>query len=242
MSKTFTLERDYYEDKIYIYKHKNMTIESGITVLVGCNGSGKTTFIDHIERQLKKEKIPVIKFNNLHDGGRNSMSEAIYNENYSFLANSWESSEGEQIVLNIGQLARRLRNFVENGIDSKNQKFDQFARTLKNLAKSRENKDSENDKNDEISNERWILLDAVDSGLSVDNIVDLKNDLFDTILKYNFGKEIYIIVSANEYEMARESRCFDVYSGKYIEFKNYDDYRNFILKSKEIKNKRYDNK
>lgn len=51
MSKTFTLERDYYEDKIYIYKHKNMTIESGITVLVGCNGSGKTTFIDHIERQ-----------------------------------------------------------------------------------------------------------------------------------------------------------------------------------------------
>ena len=92
MSKTFTLERDYYEDKIYIYKHKNMTIESGITVLVGCNGSGKTTFIDHIERQLKKEKIPVIKFNHLHDGGRNSMSEDLYNDDYSFLANSWSSS------------------------------------------------------------------------------------------------------------------------------------------------------
>lgn len=239
MGRTFTLKRDYYEDKIYIYKQKNMTINPGVTVLVGCNGCGKTTFINHIEKQLEKEKIPVIKFDNLYEGGHNSISEAMSNFDYSFVSDSWHSSEGERIVLNIGQLASRLRNFVENGIDSKNQKFIQLAKSIENLVKSREIEDTDND---EISNERWILLDAVDSGLSVDNIVDLKNDLFDTILKYNFGKEIYIIVSANEYEMARESRCFDVHSGKYIEFKNYDDYRNFILKSKEIKNKRYDNK
>ncbi len=236
MSRTFALKRDYYEDKVYIYKHKNMTIESGITVLVGCNGCGKTTFINHIEKQLEKEKIPVIKFDNLHDGGHNAMSEAMFNDDYNFISNSWDSSEGEQIVLNIGQLASRLRNFVENGVDSKNQKYIKLAKSIENLVKSREIEDTDND---EISNERWILLDAVDSGLSVDNIVDLKNDLFNTILKYNFGKEIYIVVSANEYEMARESNCFDVYSGKYITFKDYEDYRNFILQSKEIKNKRY---
>ena len=32
-----------------------------------------------------------------------------------------------------------------------------------------------------------ILSVFIDSGFSVDNIVDLKEDLFKTILKYNFG-------------------------------------------------------
>ena len=90
----------------------------------------------------------------------------------------------------------------------------------------------------EIPKERWILLDAVDSGLSVDNIVDIKEDLFKTILEYNFGNEIYIIVSANEYEMARGEKCFDVYNGKYVEFKDYEEYRDFIVESKEWKHQR----
>ena len=56
------------------------------------------------------------------------------------------------------------------------------------------------------------MLDAVDSGLSVDNIVDVKEQLFKTILEYNYGNEIYIVISANEYEMARGEQCFDVYN------------------------------
>ena len=90
----------------------------------------------------------------------------------------------------------------------------------------------------EESNERWILLDAIDSGLSIDNIVDVKEYLFKTILENNFGKEIYILVVANEYEMARGEDCFDVHNGKYVKFTDYEDYRNFVLKSKEWKDKR----
>lgn len=91
----------------------------------------------------------------------------------------------------------------------------------------------------EIPKERWILLDAVDSGLSVDNIIDLKEQLFKTILEeYNFGNEIYILISANEYEMARDEQCFDVYNGKYITFKDYEEYRKFILESKKWKEQR----
>ena len=93
---------------------------------------------------------------------------------------------------------------------------------------------------EELSNERWILLDAIDSGLSVDNVVDVKELLFKTILEHNFGKEIYIVVSANEYELARNEKCFDVYNGKYIKINNYEEYRDFILKSKEEKNERED--
>ena len=74
--------------------------------------------------------------------------------------------------------------------------------------------------------------------MSVDNIVDIKEQLFKTILKYNYGNEIYIIISANEYEMARDEQCFDVYNGKYVKFTDYEEYRDFILQSREWKNQR----
>ena len=74
--------------------------------------------------------------------------------------------------------------------------------------------------------------------MSVDNIVDIKEYLFKTILKHNYGNEIYIVISANEYEMARGEQCFNVYNGKYVTFKDYEDYRNLVLQSKEWKNLR----
>ena len=52
------------------------------------------------------------------------------------------------------------------------------------------------------------------------------------------NSSVYIIVTANGYEMARNENCFDVYNGKYVKFKDYEDYRQFVLKSKEIKEKR----
>ena len=90
------------------------------------------------------------------------------------------------------------------------------------------------------TNERWILLDAIDSGLSVDNIVDIKEYLFKTILE-DAGDQVVvrIIISANEYEICRNEQCMDVHTGKYRTFKGYESYRKFILKSREIKDKRY---
>ena len=48
-----------------------------------------------------------------------------------------------------------------------------------------------------------------------------------------------IIQEGNEYELARGENCFDVYNGKYIKLSNYERYRKFILKSREIKETRY---
>ena len=53
-----------------------------------------------------------------------------------------------------------------------------------------------------------------------------------------FGNEIYIVISAIEYELCRGEQCFDVYNGKYITFKDYEDYREFILKNREWKENR----
>lgn len=51
-------------------------------------------------------------------------------------------------------------------------------------------------------------------------------------------KELYIVIAANEYELARNRKCFDVNNGIYIGFKDYEDYRNYIIKSRQAKEKR----
>lgn len=88
--------------------------------------------------------------------------------------------------------------------------------------------------------EIWLLFDALDSGYSIDSIIETKTDLFQTIIKdckYR-NVEVYIVVSANSYEMASGEQCLDVWSGKYITFKDYEDYKSYILKTRERKNNR----
>ena len=232
MGRKFKLEKDYYVEGFDIYKKDTITIKPGATVLVGCNGIGKTTLLHQIRDNLKENNIPCVLFNNLKDGGSNSISEAGFYGNFEFMATAMQSSEGENIVMNIGNLATRLGKFVKDGEDPKEIRHIKLARDIARM------NGKEVAEEPEIPKERWILLDAIDSGLSVDNIVDIKEQLFKTILEYNFGNEIYILVSANEYEMARGEQCFDVYNGKYIRFKDYEEYRNLVLQSKEWKNQR----
>ena len=185
----------------------------------------------YFKENLKREKIPVIKFDNLVDGGSKAVSAAAFYEDYSFVANSFCSSEGENILMNVGRLATKLRAFIQTGESISDR--DRFAR---GFAKAIWGDETEGQK--EVPNERWILLDAVDSGLSIDNVVDLKEGLFEAIMEDKGNSSVYIIVTANGYEMARNENCFDVYNGKYVKFKDYEDYRQFVLKSKEIKEKR----
>lgn len=226
MSRKFKLPKDYLGDGVELWKKRIITINNGVTVLVGCNGIGKTSLLHCIKDQLKKENVPCISFDNLYDGGSNARDEAAFREDFGLLSSLMCSSEGENIMINIVSLVSKLRHFVETGDNG-----DKIDKLVMSIARLNEEKMEEK----EESNERWILLDAIDSGLSIDNIVDVKEYLFKTILENNFGKEIYILVVANEYEMARGENCFDVHNGKYVKFKDYEDYRNFVLKSKEWK-------
>ena len=205
MSREFTIERDYYCMKDIIFKKNKFTIEPNLTVLVGCNGSGKTTMLNSIKYQLEKNNIKYTYFDNLHDGGSSAISAAGYHGDSNFMIEALVSSEGENIIMNLGKCVQKIGYNIR--------------------------------KNPDI-NEYWILLDAVDSGLSIDGVINLKDGLY-FIIEQNVGKDIYIVVSANEYELAREENCFDVTNCEYIKFKDYDDYRNFIIESKKYKKKRY---
>lgn len=206
MSRAFKIEREPYEYDEFIYTKEEFTFEPGVTVLVGCNGIGKTTLLKQIERHLEKQEIPYLAYDNLKDGGDTSLTRALFHGAVDLAGSLFCSSEGEAIVTNIANRAGQIGAFFRKEVPN--------------------------------AREVWLIFDAIDSGLSVDNIVEIKEQLFSVIFETNPGKDIYIIVSANEYEMCRGERCFDTRNGEYIEFKTYDQYRRFILKSRKQKDNR----
>ena len=204
MGRTFKIERDWNDMGCKIFRKGTIELQPGVTVLVGCNGIGKSTLIKQLEYQFKQDGTRFISFNNLRDGGSHARSRASFYGDFAFLANSMCASEGENINMNLVRFTQQLRYFVSQ------------YRTAPEL---------------------WMLLDAVDSGLSVDNILDLK-DMFKAFIEDNPTSDVYIVISANEYELARGEQCFDVLRGNYKTFRTYEAYRKFIIKTREEKDKR----
>lgn len=233
MSRIIKTSRDPHGEGFYTCRKKEVEFFPGLTVLVGCNGAGKTTMLHDLEYGLKKENIPVFSFDNLKDGGSNSVSEAMYNGNFEFGATAICSSEGENIAMNLGKCAAKWRKFLQTG-DNGN-RFNRLAAAF-SVARGGEN----DEKGQNFSNERWILLDAMDSGYSIDNVIEMK-ELFDLVLDdaKKLNVDLYIVISSNEYELVRESNCMDVTEGKYITFSDYEEYKKFILHTRKKKEKRY---
>ena len=218
--------RDPYDAGFTPTRPTEIELKPGLTVLVGCNGAGKSTLLLNIKESCKNNNIPCLSYDNLTDGGSNALSSVFFDGEYEEGAYLFSSSEGECIKANLGRKTKLFKEFIEKGIV--NDRAYQFAKIFSDK------------ENEEIkSNDRVFLFDAVDSGLSVDSIVEVKS-LFDLMIDdfKDSDKNIYIVIAANEYELARHSECFDVNTGKYITFKDYEDYRTFILRSREKKEDR----
>lgn len=220
--------RDPYDSGFNITNPETIHITPGLTVLVGCNGAGKTTLLHNIKDEMKKQSIPVHLFDNLSDGGSSAVSSLLsgFGEyDMQLGATLCTSSEGESIKMNIGRQSTLYKEFLKTG------KFRDSHYKLKTLFSEQEPETQ--------TNIRVFLFDATDSGLSIDNICELK-DLFKLILEDSkkSNLETYIIAAANAYELCRNEYCMDVNKGVYTQFTDYEDYRNFILFSRRIKEKR----
>ena len=205
MGKTFEIPIKPY-DTHKVYKHSTIEIEPGITILIGCNGSGKSTILNFIERSLNAENIDYISYDNLYEGGNSARQASLESGDIELLATLACSSEGEQISLNLGTVARRIGGLVRRS----------------------------------TSGEVWLLFDAIDSGLSIDQVQEVK-DLFHLIVEDANNKDIYIVCSANEYEMCADEKCFNVVEGKYIKINDYLEYKKEILKTRAYKDKMINN-
>lgn len=202
----FKIIKDYYEKDEFLYEKDTIIFKEGLTVLVGCNGSGKTTLFNQIERILRDdETVFLMKYDNLHQGGSNKIGELAFRNNIKEAALRVMSSEGENIYYNIGEIISKLGTAIKGSKINKKKIF--------------------------------LLLDAVDSGLSIDYCSELSEIINDLIIPdaKQSNVKLYIIASTNAYELARNNECFDIQHGKYIKFKDYEEYRDFILKSKEFK-------
>lgn len=202
------LIRKYYDDHIF-FKKSEVEFEPGVTVLIGCNGYGKTTMLECIKAQCRTDDIFFIEFESVGDRQRDRSAAGFYGD-INFLASSFCSSEGEKITMSLGKFAGNLGNFVRNHSN------------VKTLV---------------------VTMDALDSGCSIDNVIEAKELLFKTILKdcESKGIELYIFVTANAYELASGEKCFDPIKGEYISFENYEQYRKYVLNTRKLKDKRCKN-
>lgn len=206
--KRIKIIKDYYGGKVLYNKGYIDFNPNVLTVLIGCNGAGKTTLLHQIKHHCDETETIYIEFDNLTNGGREARDLAMHERNYDLLSKMVLSSEGENIFINVHKFASEIGKFVSYAL--------------------------ENGKA-----EAWILLDAVDSGFSIDNIVEIKEDLFKTIIEDCKGKiDIYIVASANEFELACNEDCIDVVTGNHYKVTNYNRYKKLIMRSREIKDNR----
>lgn len=180
-----------------LFSKTKANIKPGLTVLVGCNGSGKTTFLRLVRKQLDKKKIPYVNFDNYTQGHTNAMSERLLVNDFQGLALLAFHSEGERIVDSLGLTVSKIGRAVRS---------------------------AQND------SDMFVLLDACDSGLSADQIVDLK-DCFKFIIQDAKDKNVrvYILMASNTFETAYCERSLDVSTFTEYCFTSYEAYRDFII-------------
>lgn len=181
-----------YDQDHNLYTNDKLKLEKGSTILVGRNGVGKSTLLYEIEQFCKKNKIPVYKYDNYHEGGSNAISSYGFYHDFEAIAMTAFHSEGEQIYYNFGRVVEKIGKFVR---EHKEEPF-------------------------------VILLDALESGLDVEGIEQIK-EMFSMVEKD--AKEPYIVCTANNYGLVHKMRCMNARTFEYLPaFEKYEDFKEFI--------------
>lgn len=209
MSITITVDTKPFDDELKLYNRKKFTFQLGINSLVGCNGSGKSTLIDcFLTSYLDKNDIEYYQHNDRRTGGYNYMDKLLFTGDMPGIAQMYMASEGERIVCALDPVFGMLRS-----------------RFNKNRGKP-----------------YFLIFDAIDSGMSVDEIIEIREVFLNTIIPNaitEFGVDLYIVIAANNYEWCADERIhnIDITNTNEVKFKDYSEYKSFILNSRKYKDK-----
>lgn len=194
-------------------------INPGITMLIGPNGSGKTTALSQIRSLFSTQDDLIKKWDKLeiNDSIRDLYSSYLYDNVYeeTFTKSTWGATEY------IDRVAKTFENSEgQNMYDYLYYKINEIGQAVTKA----------------IKNNRkgiFLLFDGLDSGLSLDVINIIRKSVLEFIIeteKKRSNLEVYIICSANSYEFCNNYDCIDVTNQKHITFTNYTDYEKYFVK------------
>ena len=192
----------YYGEKT-LKRTKTFRFRPGYTCLIGPNGTGKTTTLRQIKDYYDQNRKDFIlrSYDNLTEGSNKKFYDYIQRGNFTALASVFNGSEGEGIHFHMGEFASECGEAMSTAVQTKQKLI--------------------------------ILADGVDSGMSIDLIRDLRKNFFELAESETAkrGVEAYIIITSNNFELARDARCIDVISGKPVRIHTYDDFERYVMQN-----------
>lgn len=224
--KKVKLVKDFYGERNIQLKSSFELEDNSINCLVGCNGSGKSTFIKNLKYYLVdkvKEVNKIALGYDLHNFPIKANKEENKDLYIEIDRNTNPKENITQLMdFDINDVHRKFMSTGENFIDRIATAFGYLKQIIKqNKGKS-----------------LYFVLDDIDVGLSIDTLESLKRvlDLVCRDCKEN-NITYYIFLAVNSYYFTRFYKCIDVNNLKYVKFETYEAYEKFVLKSAELKNK-----
>lgn len=192
------------EDWYDIHNGYTLSLQPGVTALVGPNGAGKTTLLT----QLRDYAANTARRNRFKVLNYSNMTDGGDVAMQSYL------SCGDMTQLATAMVSSEGERIIVN-----------LSRFIPKIRPAIEVAEQE-------GKILIILIDAIDSGMSIDKLRDVA-ELLDMIAKDIEGKNIYLVISTNNYELAK-GRCLNPRTGKYVSFGSYEEYANFICGFKKM--------
>ena len=171
-----------------------------ITILVGKNGYGKSSFLHGVEETFKNDNsVIVVSWSDNQHGRGNGLSELFWKDDLEGVAAMSFRSEGQIMLESFGRF---------------------FMQRAGTAVRHRE----------ESQNTMFLLIDQLDSGLDSHQINDIKRAIRDTIIPdmNSKGMTVYCIMAANSYELVMGEDCLDPITRKHHKFKTIRSYMNYI--------------
>ncbi len=226
----FNIEKcPYYEGTEIFSKSKLELAPNSISCFIGCNGSGKTTLISEIKEKLYDLKATEVRadfyYNNMKGLFRDQSDD---DKNLIFLDFNKRTTTSFSEMDYYMNAARLGYSSTGEGIMDR---FGNHLAVIGTIVRAIKNKTI------------FIFFDDCDAGTSIDMINDIKS-VFE-LIKEDCEKNnvtYYMILTANSFELCKDLDCISVHDFKHRQFKTYQAYKNFVLKSRKLKDKRNEEK